>query len=36
MDREPAQRIDQLALDDATRKMLRQNNALRWLGKESA
>lgn len=36
MDREPAHRIDQLALDDATRQLLRQDNALRWLGQDSA
>lgn len=35
MDREPANRIDQLNLDDATRKLLRQDNALRWLGQDS-
>ena len=36
MDREPAHRIDQLTLDDATRRLLRQDNALRWLGRDSA
>jgi hypothetical protein len=36
MDREPARRIDQLTLDDATRRLLRQDNALRWLGRDSA
>ena len=36
MEREPAHRIDQLALDDATRQLLRQDNALRWLGQDSA
>ena len=36
MDREPARRIDQLNLDDATRKLLRQDNALRWLAQDSA
>jgi aminocarboxymuconate-semialdehyde decarboxylase len=36
MDREPAHRIDQLALDEATRRLLRQDNAMRWLGQDSA
>lgn len=35
MDREPASRIDQLELDAATRRLLRQDNALRWLGRDS-
>lgn len=33
MDRDPAARIDDLALEEATRRMLRQDNALRWLGR---
>jgi aminocarboxymuconate-semialdehyde decarboxylase len=36
MDREPASRIDQLQLDAATRRLLRQDNALRWLGRDNA
>lgn len=33
MDREPEQRIAQLELDAATQRLLRQDNALRWLGR---
>jgi aminocarboxymuconate-semialdehyde decarboxylase len=36
LDREPVRSIDALALDDATRKLLRQDNALRWLGRAAA
>jgi aminocarboxymuconate-semialdehyde decarboxylase len=36
MDRDPAGRIDALALDEATRTLLRQDNALRWLGRAAA
>jgi len=34
LDRQPAQRIDDLALDEATTRLLRQDNALRWLARE--
>jgi aminocarboxymuconate-semialdehyde decarboxylase len=36
LDRDPAGRIDALALDEATRRLLRQDNALRWLGRPAA
>jgi len=35
-DREPSRRIDQLTLDAATCRLLRQDNALRWLGRDSS
>ncbi|MDB5915650.1 MAG: aminocarboxymuconate-semialdehyde decarboxylase [Ramlibacter sp.] len=34
LDREPARRIDELALGEETRRLLRQDNALRWLGRD--
>lgn len=34
LDRHPARRIDDLALDEATVRLLRQDNALRWLARE--
>jgi aminocarboxymuconate-semialdehyde decarboxylase len=36
LEREPARRIDELALGDVTRRLLRQDNALRWLGRAPA
>ena len=36
MDREPARRIDSLAIVEATRRLLRHDNALRWLGQAEA
>ena len=36
MDREPAKRIEQLNLDNTSRRLLRQDNALRWLGQDCA
>lgn len=36
MDRAPAERIDRLAIADATRRLLRHDNALRWLGQADA
>ena len=35
LDRDPAGRIDDLDLDQATRQLLRNDNALRWLGRAS-
>ena len=35
LDKEPAQRIDDLSLDDATTRLLRHDNALRWLARTS-
>ena len=35
LDKEPARRIDDLSLDDATARLLRQDNALRWLARAS-
>ncbi|WP_354003759.1 amidohydrolase family protein [Ramlibacter aurantiacus] len=35
LDREPARRIDDLQLDEATVRLLRHDNALRWLARES-
>jgi aminocarboxymuconate-semialdehyde decarboxylase len=35
MDREPAARIDGLGLDEATTRLLRHDNALRWLARDS-
>jgi aminocarboxymuconate-semialdehyde decarboxylase len=34
LDKEPAKRIDALQLDQATVRLLRQDNALRWLARE--
>jgi aminocarboxymuconate-semialdehyde decarboxylase len=34
LDKEPANRIDELQLDQATVRLLRQDNALRWLARE--
>lgn len=34
LDKEPAKRIDELQLDQATVRLLRQDNALRWLARE--
>jgi aminocarboxymuconate-semialdehyde decarboxylase len=36
MDREPAKRIEDLNLDNTSRRLLRQDNALRWLGQDGA
>lgn len=36
LDREPAARIEQLELDESTRRLLRQDNALRWLARTAA
>ncbi len=36
LDREPARRIEALELGAATRRLLRQDNALRWLGRPAA
>jgi aminocarboxymuconate-semialdehyde decarboxylase len=33
LDRDPAASIEAVAVDDATRRLLRQDNALRWLGR---
>lgn len=35
LDKEPARRIDDLSLDDATTRLLRHDNALRWLARTS-
>ncbi len=35
LDKDPAQRIDDLLLDDATVRLLRRDNALRWLARTS-
>jgi len=35
MDRQPGQRLDALGLDEATHRLLSQDNALRWLGRET-
>lgn len=35
LDKEPAKRIDSLQLDEATARLLRHDNALRWLARES-
>ncbi len=32
MDQQPARRVDSLSLDEATKDLLRRDNALRWLG----
>lgn len=36
LDRNPARRIDELDLDETTRRLLRNDNALRWLGRTAA
>ena len=36
LDRDPAGRIDELDLDEVTRRLLRNDNALRWLGRTVA
>ena len=33
MDRDPSQRIEKLQLDGTTRRLLRRDNALRWLAR---
>ncbi|MDH4376006.1 MAG: amidohydrolase family protein [Ramlibacter sp.] len=35
LDKEPAKRIEDLSLDEATTRLLRQDNALRWLARTS-
>ena len=35
MDRQPGQRLAELGLDEATHRLLSQDNALRWLGRET-
>jgi aminocarboxymuconate-semialdehyde decarboxylase len=35
LDREPAKRINDLQLDEVTARLLRHDNALRWLARDS-